>query len=76
MVTEANAKTGKRANEPFHAYLRVSGKAQLTGHGPQRQEELIREFAARAGYALVADMRTPTPARRRTGHNSRRCRRR
>lgn len=34
-------------------YVRVSGKSQLDGNGPERQEELIRAFAARNGYEIT-----------------------
>lgn len=35
------------------AYVRVSGKTQVYGLGFQRQEELIREFAASAGFVIA-----------------------
>ncbi len=34
-------------------YLRVSGKSQLDGNGPERQEELIRAFAAKNGIEVT-----------------------
>ena len=34
-------------------YLRVSGKSQLDGNGPDRQEELIRAFAAKNGIEVT-----------------------
>jgi DNA invertase Pin-like site-specific DNA recombinase len=36
-----------------YAYLRVSTSGQLAGYGPERQEELIRVFAKRAGYSIA-----------------------
>jgi DNA invertase Pin-like site-specific DNA recombinase len=37
-----------------YAYIRVSGKGQLAGYGPERQEEGIRQFAKKAGYVIEA----------------------
>lgn len=50
-----------------YGYVRVSGKGQTQGHGPQRQRELIQEFADANGYELVAvyeDAHTGTEADR------------
>jgi len=35
------------------AYLRVSGKSQLDGHGMDRQEDMIRRYARKAGYKIA-----------------------
>jgi len=37
---------------PAFAYLRVSSNGQVRGHGFQRQDDTIREFAAENGYAV------------------------
>jgi len=37
-----------------YAYLRVSGKSQLNGHGFLRQEQVIREFADSRGIKIIA----------------------
>lgn len=34
-------------------YVRVSGKGQLDGNGPERQEEIIRDYAAKSGLEVV-----------------------
>jgi len=39
------------------AYLRVSSKGQVKGHGFERQEETILRFAAENGYALAETFR-------------------
>jgi DNA invertase Pin-like site-specific DNA recombinase len=39
---------------PAYAYIRVSTTGHLTGYGPERQEEMVRDFARRAGYEVVA----------------------
>jgi DNA invertase Pin-like site-specific DNA recombinase len=44
---------GKKQPTPAYAYLRVSTSGQLAGYGPERQEELIRAFAERAGYSIA-----------------------
>jgi DNA invertase Pin-like site-specific DNA recombinase len=52
---------------PAYAYIRVSTTGQLTGYGPERQEEMIRLFARRAGYDIAAiyqDAHTGTEADR------------
>ncbi len=36
-----------------YAYIRVSGKSQLTGNGFDRQEETILAYAAKSGYEIV-----------------------
>ncbi len=36
-----------------YAYLRVSTTGQLTGYGPERQEEMIRQFAERGGFDIA-----------------------
>jgi DNA invertase Pin-like site-specific DNA recombinase len=50
-----------------YGYTRVSGLGQVNGHGPQRQRELISEFAAKAGIEVVKffeDAHTGTEADR------------
>ena len=38
---------------PSYGYLRVSGLAQIDGHGLDRQQEAIQSFAAASGYVIV-----------------------
>jgi DNA invertase Pin-like site-specific DNA recombinase len=35
-------------------YVRVSGKSQVDGYGFDRQEEAIRNYAAKAGYEIIS----------------------
>lgn len=42
---------------PVFAYLRVSSNGQVKGHGFQRQEDTIRQFAGENGYALKETFR-------------------
>jgi site-specific DNA recombinase len=42
---------------PVFAYLRVSSNGQVKGHGFQRQEETISNFAAENGFAVVETFR-------------------
>lgn len=42
---------------PVFAYLRVSSNGQIKGHGFQRQEETISDFAAENGFAVVDTFR-------------------
>ena len=39
---------------PAYAYIRVSTTGQLSGYGPERQEEMVRAFAKQAGYDIAA----------------------
>lgn len=50
-----------------YAYLRVSSRGQLDGHGFDRQQETIRTFAKRSGYEIAGiyrDAHTGTEADR------------
>jgi DNA invertase Pin-like site-specific DNA recombinase len=38
---------------PAYAYLRVSGKSQISGDGFPRQEQVIREYADSHGYEII-----------------------
>jgi DNA invertase Pin-like site-specific DNA recombinase len=40
-----------------YSYIRVSGKSQLTGHGFDRQEEIISAYAEKAGYEIIQTFR-------------------
>lgn len=42
---------------PVFAYLRVSSNGQVKGHGFQRQEDTIRQFAGENGYAVAETFR-------------------
>src|SRR5260370_33587610 len=46
----------KNSRQAF-AYLRVSSKGQVTGHGFHRQAETINAFARKNGYALQETFR-------------------
>ena len=35
------------------SYVRVSGKGQVEGDGPERQRQAIRKYAASAGIELL-----------------------
>ena len=35
-------------------YIRVSGKGQVNGDGPERQEQAIRDYAAKNGHEIVS----------------------
>jgi DNA invertase Pin-like site-specific DNA recombinase len=39
---------------PAVAYLRISSAGQLHGHGFQRQEDCVRDYAQRAGFEIVS----------------------
>src|SRR5262245_8612059 len=39
-----------RSKTPAFAYLRVSGRGQVSGHGFDRQAEIISRFAREHGY--------------------------
>jgi site-specific DNA recombinase len=42
---------------PVFAYLRVSSKGQVTGHGFRRQAEIVNEFARKNGYTVQESFR-------------------
>ena len=54
--SKANRSRPKRTSPAF-AYLRVSGRSQIDGHGFDRQKEAISKFAKRAGYGIVGEYR-------------------
>ena len=47
-----NSGMSKKIKIPAFAYLRVSGKGQMNGHGFDRQAETINTYAAEHGYNL------------------------
>ena len=45
--------SARKIKIPCFGYIRVSSPGQTKGHGPERQRELIQEFADRHGFEVV-----------------------
>jgi site-specific DNA recombinase len=46
--------SARKIKVPCFGYVRVSSPGQTKGHGPERQRQLIQEFADRHGFEVVA----------------------
>ncbi len=46
--------SARKIKVPCFGYIRVSSPGQSKGHGPERQRELIQEYADHNGYEIVA----------------------
>jgi DNA invertase Pin-like site-specific DNA recombinase len=64
---EKGIEMGREPRRQAYGYVRVSGKGQLQGYGPERQREAIEDFAQRNGLEIAGwfeDAHTGTEADR------------